>query len=93
MPLFHSLVAGAEDSCHTTENIYCGHIVLAILINRYYWHPMDWFCGIFMGVRRGSKGEHLLPSEFGHLVKHLVKILTFCVIILTFGQNTNICSP
>ena len=46
-----------------------------------------------MGVRRGSKGENLLPPGFGHFVKHLVKILTFCVKILIFGQNTNIYSP
>ena len=46
-----------------------------------------------MGVRRGSKGEQMLPSGFGHMVKHMVKILKFCVIILTFGQKTNICSP
>ena len=39
----------------------------------------------------GSKGEQMLPLD---LVKHLVKILTFCfIILLTFGQNTNICSP
>ena len=37
--------------------------------------------------------EQMLPPGFGHLVKHLVKILTFCVTILTFCQNTNICSP
>ena len=37
-------------------------------------------------------GANALPG-FGHLVKHLVKILTICVIILTLGQNTNICSP
>ena len=43
--------------------------------------------------RGGSKGEQMLPLGFGHLVKHLVKILTFFVIILTFGQNTSICSP
>ena len=46
-----------------------------------------------MGVRRGHKGAHLRPSGFGHLVKYLVKILSFCVKILKFGQNTNICSP
>ena len=40
----------------------------------------------------GHKEAHLRPPGFGHLVEHLVKILTFCVTILTFGQNTNICS-
>ena len=39
-----------------------------------------------MGVQRGSNGEQRLPL-------HLVKILTFCVTILTFGQHYNICSP
>ena len=33
------------------------------------------------------------PLGFGHSVKYLVKILSFCVKILKFGQNTNICAP
>ena len=34
------------------------------------------------------------PLGFGQiLVEHLVKILIFCIAILTFGQNTNIFSP
>ena len=40
----------------------------------------------------GARGT-FAPPGFGHLVKHLINILTFCVIILTFGQNTNISSP
>ena len=45
-------------------------------------------------THRGKrKGAHLHPPGFGHLVKYLVKILSFCVKILKFGQNTNICSP
>ena len=47
---------------------------------------------MIMGVRRGAQGGAFAPPGFGHLVKHLVKILTFCVTILTFGQNTNIFS-
>ena len=46
-----------------------------------------------MGVQRGEQEGAFAPPGFGHLVKHLVKILTFCVIVLTFGENTNICSP
>ena len=51
-----------------------------------------------MGVRRGAQGGAnqggaFAPPGFGHLVKYLVKILSFCVKILKFGQNTNICSP
>ena len=40
----------------------------------------------------GARGENA-PPGFGHWVENLVKILTFCVTILTFGQNTNISSP
>ena len=48
---------------------------------------------ILMGVRRGEQGGTNALPGFGHLVKHLVKILICCVKILTFGQNTNICPP
>ena len=41
----------------------------------------------------GRKGAHLRPPGFGHSVKYLVKIQSFCVKILKFGQNTNICAP
>ena len=40
-----------------------------------------------------SGGEANAPPGFGHSVEHLFKILTFCVSILTFGRNSNICSP
>ena len=45
------------------------------------------------GRPEGEQGVENAPSGFGHLVEQLAKILTFCVLILTFGQNTNICSP
>ena len=54
--------------------------------------PIVLFTDETMGVRRGEQGGICSP-EFGHLVKYLVKILSFCVKILKFGQNTNICSP
>ena len=46
-----------------------------------------------MGVRKGEQGEQMLPPGFGHLVEHLVRMLTFCVTILACGLNTSICSP
>ena len=50
------------------------------------------------GRPEGGKEGAFAPHIFGHLVKHLVKVLTFCVKIPTFGQNTfapptKICSP
>ena len=44
---------------------------------------MAWFC----------RHPDLHPPGFGHLVKYLVKILSLCVKMLKFGQNTNICAP
>ena len=48
---------------------------------------------VTMGVRRGAQGGANAPPGFGHLVKYLVKMLSLCVKILKFGQNTNICAP
>ena len=45
------------------------------------------------GRPEGEQGGVNAPPGFGHWFENLVKILTFCVTILTFGQNTNICSP
>ena len=44
------------------------------------------------GRPEGKQGGANAPPGFSHWVENLVKILTFCVTILTFGQNTNICS-
>ena len=45
------------------------------------------------GRPEGARGGAFAPPGFGHLVKYLVKILSFCAKILKFGQNTNICYP
>ena len=39
------------------------------------------------------EGEQMLPWVWSFFVEHLVHLLTFCVTILTFCQNTTICSP
>ena len=50
-------------------------------------------CTRVYGRPEGEQGGANASPGFGYLVEHLVKILSFCVKILTFGQKTNICSP
>ena len=80
----------------------CGAVgpVSSLTLNTLFvptWAPLPFITicntGQWHGRPEGGARGVFAPPGFGHLVKYLVKILSFSVKkILIFGQNTNICS-
>ena len=68
----------SDNDGSSVENCYWN----VLYITSHYIYP--YIIYIHMGVRRGEQGGANAPPGFGHLVEHLVTILTS-------GQNTNIC--